>query len=157
MSPTTIASWTFPEYTKPNRDFVWYLIVLIVVAGLLAYSVFSLNYLFTVFIILAGVVLILRHKNKPLRIKCQIKPAGISLGKKFYAYSDLDSFWLIYQPPAVKSLYFSFKSKVKMRLSVPLGSQNPIKIREILLKFLPEDLTKEEEPISETLARAAKL
>ena len=157
MSPTTLASWSFPEYTKPNRDFVWYLIVLIVVAGLLAYSVFSLNYLFTVFIILAGVVLILRHKNKPLRIKCQIKPAGISLGKKFYAYSDLDSFWLIYQPPAVKSLYFSFKSKVKMRLSVPLGSQNPIKIREILLKFLPEDLTKEEEPISETLARAAKL
>jgi len=157
MLQTTLASWNFPEYKKHNRNLLWYALVFSLAAGLLAYAILSINYLFAVFIILTGAVLILRHKNKPLTLKCQIKPAGLSLGKRFYAYGDLDSFWLIYQPPEVKSLYFSFKSKAKMRLSIPLGNQNPVKIREILLKFLPEDLTKEEEPLSETFARAAKL
>ena len=42
-------------------------------------------------------------------------------------------------------------------LSIPLEKQNPIKIRKILLKYIDEDLDKDEESFSEILGRRLKI
>ena len=46
------------------------------------------------------------------------------------------SFFIIYQPPEVKSLYFEFKALTKPRLVIPLKDQNPVEIRKTLLEHL---------------------
>jgi len=64
---------------------------------------------------------------------------------------------MYYEPDEAKTLFFEFKNRVRPRLSIPLENKNPLKIRAILLKYLPEDVERENEPLSEQLSRLLKL
>ncbi|KKU49315.1 MAG: hypothetical protein UX68_C0001G0063, partial [Parcubacteria group bacterium GW2011_GWA2_46_9] len=70
---------------------------------------------------------------------------------------DLKSFWIIYEPPEVKMLYFDFKNAWRPRLPIPLQDENPIEVRRLLLKYLEEDLSRESEPTSDALSRLLRL
>ena len=152
-----LASWSFQEYQKQNRSQAWYITTVIALGLMLSYAIITYNFLFVIFLILTVIILILQIKNKPKRVRCEITAEGVKVGRNFYKYDDLDIFWIIYQPPKTKNLFFEFKNKFKMRLAIPLGSQNPIKIRQILLEYLDEDLEKEEEPVSDTFGRMLKI
>ena len=126
-------------------------------AGLLIWSLFTLNILFAFIIILFGVILYLQTKRPPVDVKFNIFEDGIEIGAKFYKYKEINNFWLVYEPPQVKNLYLHFKTKIKPVLSIPLEKQNPIRIRKLLLKYVDEDLDKDEESFSEILGRRLKI
>jgi hypothetical protein len=92
-----------------------------------------------------------------MNIKLNIREDGLEIGRNFYSYRDLNNFWIIYQPPEVKKIYVSFKSRIAAPLVISLENQNPLKIRKTLLEYLPEDLEKEEEPASDSLSRTFKI
>jgi hypothetical protein len=95
--------------------------------------------------------------QEPMDVYFAITETGINLGKKYYRCNELSNFWLIYNPPEVKNLYFGLNSVVKHRLQVPLLDFDPRPIREYLNQFLTEDLEQEEEPLSDRLARILKI
>ena len=64
---------------------------------------------------------------------------------------------MYYEPDEAKTLFLEFKSGVRPRLAIPLQNKNPLKIRSILLAHLPEDVEREDEPLSEQLIRLLKL
>ncbi len=125
--------------------------------GLLVFSLVTLNFLFAVIIIISAIVIFFNDVKEPIEVNFYIGEGGILLGRKFFGYKELSSFWLIYEPKEVKNLYFSPKSFIKPLLSIPLLDQNPLKVREFLLQYLEEDLEKEEEPVSEQLGRRFKI
>jgi hypothetical protein len=154
---TVFAKWTFPEYAKHQHSRSWYFWFATSALGLLIYALVTLNFLFAIIIIVFCIIIFFHDIREPLEVSFYLGELGILLGNKVFTYKEFKNFWLIYEPPTVKNLYFEFKTGIRPRLSIPLINQNPLKIREFLLQKLEEDLEKEVEPNSEQLGRALKI
>ncbi len=153
-----IMGWKIPEYDKHERTKNWYMAAAIIGALLVVYSFFSGNFLFAAIIIIGAFVIIMHDGREPVKIDFAITDEGLVVGKNFYDYDVLKDFSLVYKPNQnIKNLYFEFKNVIKPRLSIPLDNHNPLPIRENLLKYLPEDLERTDQPLSEALAKMFKL
>jgi hypothetical protein len=151
-----LASWNVTDFEKHARSVSWYIGFGIMGIILLVYAIWTINYLFAIIIIVTAFIVYVQERSEPVNLKVMITTKGVKIGKKEISYKDISMFWILYDPPHVKKLYFSFKNVMSTELMVPLGSQNPLKIRDILLQFLEEDVAKEEEPLSEVFGRVAK-
>ena len=154
---TTKMSWDIPEFQDYTRGKKWYILAGIIGLLLLVYSVFTANLLFGVIIIIAGIALIKIDKTKPDNIKFSITTKGIILGHNDYEYQDLKDFYIIYEPPKIKNLFINFKNVIKPRINIPLFDQDPTAVRNLLKKYMAEDLEKKGEPVSESLGRIFKI
>lgn len=153
-----IMSWRVPEYEKHERGRGWYILAIIFGLIFLAYSLTSGNFLFAAIIVIGALVIILHDGREPMLVDFSLTDQGIIVGQRFYDYDEIKDFSIIYKPhQEVKNLYFEFKSIIKPRLSIPLDNLNPLPIRENLLKYLPEDLERTDQPVSEALAKLFKL
>lgn len=149
--------WIVQEYEKYPRSRRWYIIAGTIAALLIIYALRSGNTLFALMIVLFGIVLYLHEAQEPLQVNFAITETGIVLGRKFYRYSELDRFWIIYNPGDSKNLYFSVTSTFKNNLTVPLYENDPRPIRNYLSQFVLEDLEKEDEPLTYKWARILKI
>jgi len=153
-----IISWQVPEYEKHQRTKSWYIMASIITLLLLLYSFFSANFLFAVIIIVVALVIILHDGQEPRQVKVSLTDEGVIMGRKFYDYDEIKNFSIVYKPrQEIKNLYFEFKNVIRPRLSIPLNNMNPLSIRKNLLKYLPEDLGRTDQPLSENLAKILKL
>lgn len=136
--------WQFPEYEQYARPRRWYL-VMGALAGILALTaLFSRNYLFLAVLLLATFILFAREAQPPRRIRIALTDRGVEIGRDRTPYLNLESFWIIYDPPEVAKLYLQDKGALRPPLAVPLEDRNPVKVREILRQFIREDLDQEE-------------
>ncbi|MDO8260334.1 MAG: hypothetical protein Q7T50_02410 [Candidatus Magasanikbacteria bacterium] len=151
-------SWQVKEYDKHDRSKRWYIIAISLALALLMFAFFSGNFLFAVIIIIISLITILHDGQEPITLDVAITEEGVIVGKKFYDYDELESFSFVYKPSqGVKRLYFEFDNPIRPRLSFPLDNLDPLPIREYLLRYLPEDLERTDEPLSEGLGRIFKL
>jgi hypothetical protein len=151
-------SWQVPEYDKHEKTRNWYIFYSIIAFLFILYSFFSGNWLFAVIIIIGAIVIILRDGQNPAMVQVSFEPEGITVGKKFHDFDEFRNFSIIYKPKQeIKNLYFEYKNSLKPRLSIPLKDNNPLLIRKNLLKYLPEDLDRTDQPLSEALAKIFKL
>ncbi len=153
----TLISWKFPEHTTPNRSKKWYIWTTLFFLAMLLYAVLTANFLFGLIIIMLVIIMFILHNKEPLEIEFKITQNGIEINNEKYSFKDLENFWIVYEPPHVKNLYFKFKASFKPTLIIPLLDKNPIKVREILKEYLLEDLDKESESNVESLARVFKI
>lgn len=149
-------SWQFPEFTHHERSQRWYAWAVVAMVLLLLYAIFTRNFLFAVITIIAALTIALIHRN-PRQINFKITEDGISVNGVFYEYDAIKNFFIIYQPPEVKTLYFELKGFFKPRIPAILGDQDPVKIRTALKRYLTEDLEREHEPVSDQFSRLFKL
>jgi len=149
--------WVVKEYERHKRERRWYVTMGILSAAMLIYAVVAGNSLFALIIVLFGIILFLHEMQPPMEVSFAITETGIIIGSKHYRYNELINFWIVYNPPLVKNLYFSSRNFFKHRLQVPLLDYDPRPIRDYLNQFLTEDLEQEEEPLSDRLGRILKL
>ena len=153
-----LAAWDFPEFREYRRSKTWYIVALVILAGLLIFGFASNNYLFVVLIMIFVVIYVMRSRRKPARLDFKITEDGIAIGTEmFYEWKQLKSFWIVYEPPEVKNLYFDFKTGIRPSLTILLGDQNPLTVRKILLEYLKEDTEKENETFTDSVSRLLKL
>ncbi|MCU0680597.1 MAG: hypothetical protein MUF50_04845 [Planctomycetes bacterium] len=151
-------NWLIPEYHKHDKSRNWYIGAIIIAVAMVIYSLVTLNFLFALIIIMAAVIIIINDHQEPSLVNFVINRKGIGVGKRFYEYSALSNFAVLYKPREnVKSLYFEFKNPVLPRLSIPLEKSNPVAIRDFLNKYLTEDLERNNLPLSEQISRLFKL
>lgn len=154
---TEYASWKVLEYPKYDRGRAWYLTMGLLGGGLLIYSVVSANFLFALIIIMFALVTYLSSVSEPKQIKFAITDTGLRLGNSFYLYRDISRYWFIYEPPAVRTLYFEFKNTLRPRITVDLGPMNPNQVRQVLANFVREDFNEDDEPFSDFVGRVLKI
>lgn len=149
--------WTIQEYDRHIRGTWWH--ILMITAGILlvVYALVSGNSLFALIVILFAIILFLQSHQEPIAVPFAIAELGIVVGNKWYTYSEFSEFYIIYQPPAVKTLYLETKSALRPLLRIPLQDMNPVDIRMALRAYLSENVEKEEEPISDVFARQWKI
>jgi len=150
-------NWSFDEYEKYDRSHKWYFVAGGAILLLLIYSTVTANYLFALIIVLFAIIILLQEMRQPSKLDFAITDTGIVVGRRYYPFSELEKFWIIYNPPMVQVLYFEPKSAIKHRLHIPILDEDPQEIRSFLNQFLEEDLDKEEEPLSDRLGRLFKI
>ena len=150
--------WEVDEFEKHVRSKTWYISAISIALILMLFSFMTTNFLFAVIVVISSLVIILHEGRLPDKVTVIITKEGVVIGKRFYDYDDLKNFAIVYKPRlATKNLYFEYKNVVRQRLSIPLKNMDPLPIRENLLKYLPENLERIEQPLSEQLARLFKL
>jgi hypothetical protein len=153
----TLMNWTFPEYNQPLRSKLWWLAFIIVSLLLLFFAILGSNFLFGLIVVMVASMIIFRHYHQPHDVEFSITKTGLVVDKRAYLWSDLEKYWLVFEPPEIKNLIIDFKSSIKPHLNIPLGAQNPLRVREVLGKYLTEDLEQESEPTTDALGRLLKL
>lgn len=154
----TEINWQVPEYHQYQRPTAWYYLAAAAGGGLIVFALLSNNFLLAVLVVLAAIVIILNDRNEPNIIKVSLNYEGLRLGRKFYDFDELKNFSVVYKPrDGIKNLYCERKNGFLPRLSIPLEQKNPLTVRKFLLQYLPEDLERTHEPLSESLAKLFKL
>lgn len=152
-----LAEWNIPEYIKYERSIAWYVVVIGLGGFFFIHALVTANFLFAIILFLIGSVIFIHERRHPEMIEFLILETGIVFGNKFYPYKELTSFWIVYEPPTVKLLYFGLPKAMRKELPIHLENQNPVDIRRILLDYLSEDLDNESEATEEALGRLFKI
>ncbi len=152
-----LMEWTFPEFVRHERGRGWYIAYAVITVGLIVFGVMSRNYTFVMLLVLLTLVLLIRLRREPLPVHFAIRDEGIEVGNDFHPWRELQEFWIIYRPPLVKKIYFTFKSVVRPQMDISLENNNPIQVRQYLSERLLENATREEEPMGDQLTRALKM
>lgn len=150
-------SWKFPEYPSYQRGRRWYLTTSIIGAALVIWAIATSNYLFGIIIILVGVIFVAQSRRPAHEVVTQITEDGIVMGQNFYRYADVKNFWIVYEPPHIKKVYFRFKESLRPLLALPLEDENPVNIRRSLRRFIDEDLNEDTEPSADSISRLFKI
>ena len=179
-SETDTISWHIPEYHGEQKTKLWYAIYALIGVALLAYAIFTQNFIFAVIIIFAAILIVIFDGGKAGMLEVTISDKGVMVGHEFYSYDQIEDFFIIYEPDAgVKNLYLEFKrfarptlpeseparyswlfwlvNFARTRFSIPLDDMNPIIIRRNLLKYVKENLERTNVPLSEQLTKLFKL
>ncbi|OGH71152.1 MAG: hypothetical protein A2921_01705 [Candidatus Magasanikbacteria bacterium RIFCSPLOWO2_01_FULL_43_20b] len=151
-----IHEWTILEYEKHARGMLWYVLAAVLGLALVLYGVFTGNFLFSLIVILAAIILFLQSHQEPRQIPFQITDLGVIVGTRFYPYAEFENFYIVYNPPEVKTLFLDTKNTLQPILRIPLLDMNPIEVKHSLREYLSEDIEKEE-PLTDRAARNWKI
>ncbi|MFA7286142.1 MAG: hypothetical protein WC052_00560 [Patescibacteria group bacterium] len=149
--------WVVPEYHEYDRSREWYIVAGLCALFFLGIAIWYQNFLGAVLVLILTIIVVAQHGQTPIDVAVELREDGIQIGSAFFHYRDLQSFWFIYEPPDVKTLYFDFRSQWRVRLPVPLQDMDPVAIRAMLLQYLEENLEREAEPTSDSLSRWLQL
>jgi len=149
--------WEMPSHEQHERTPVWYLIVSLLALASVVYGVLANNYLFALIVLISAVILILVNNDEPGNILVQIGHNGIVVDGNFVLYDQLADFSVIYHPPFTKVLYLERKISFKPRIKLYLEDQDPLAIRQHLLKYLPENLDLRDEHVSDIVGRLLRI
>lgn len=144
-------AWDAPEFIKYEKDLQWLLSLIIIVIALIGYFLLTQNYLGAIVTILSSFMIYLYSLREPRGIHFEILPLGVVTGEKLYEFDRLKSFWIFYELPDFKEVSIRTKATFSPYLYLPLGSTNPVEVRNALLKFLPEK--EEHELLTNRIAR----
>ena len=148
--------WETPEFARFTRGLFWYVAIISIGAALIIYSIFTANFLFALIIIIAAFIIFLKSYRQPVNLLFQITENGIVLGNQFFDYDKIRSFYFVYDPPAVKKLFFDLKG-IAPTISVQLNNKNPLLIRKKLLEYLKENTERKHQSIDDQLESILKM
>jgi hypothetical protein len=143
--------WSALEFIAHEKNPLWFLTGGFVAIIFLIFSLWTKNFIFAVIIILATFSIFIWAQKKPKKITFSLMPKGLKIDENIYAFDHLKSFWIFYDPPEIKFLSIESKKIFMPRIIIPIADENPNRIREFLLKYLPE--IEQRESLIDILAR----
>ena len=153
--PETL-TWKAPTHIQPIRSYSWYLFFTLISLTLLGYAVYTKSIMTGITFILIIFVVLIFSSQSSSEITYHVNKTNITAGNSIYPYKVIKKFWIIYNPPEVKTLNFETTAYLKNKIVIQLGKQDPVELKLVLSQYLPEDLEMEES-ITESLARKLKI
>ncbi len=127
--------WKILEYQEKYRGADWFWAVGIIVVAIALSAVILENILFAVFIIVAGVALVLQAIRKPRPISVRVGENGVLIEKTLYPYETLDAFWI---EEDENNLILKSKKALVPYIVVPIGTVDKNRLHKYLSVFLDE-------------------
>lgn len=150
-SADELLAWVAPEFEKQDKSRRWYLVVFIFLAAIALYAIFQNWPIMAITFIMIGVTGYLMINRHPRDIIFRITHDGIITGNQIYEFNNMQSFWIFYDPPYEKILSIHLKGSFVPYLHIPVSAEDPVQIREVLMKFIPE--IKQEKNLTDTVER----
>jgi hypothetical protein len=152
----SVIEWEAPLFIKHQKGLVWYAvfatICIAAALGAVYYEAWSFAAVIGVFLF----TYLLIDRTKPKNTKIILSEIGIKVGKKIYQYGRIQAFWLVYNPPFVKTLNIRVHNEYLVDITIQLGNQDPSVIHQFLSKKVPELEGKDEGTLN-ALSRIFKL
>lgn len=126
-------------------------IIGLLILAIAGYFLYKNSPIAAITFILIGVVGYLHLQQEPRNLDFMITSQGLAAGNELYDFDNIRSFWIFYDPPAIKILSLKLKSGIISTIQIPLHDEDPVEVRHILLDFIPE--TKHEFSFADTLDR----
>ena len=139
---------------KRNRG--WYVGWALFFAAAIGLNIWLKQYLGAVTFTILAIILFVTVSQKPNRIKVGFYAKGLALGDKRYFWHEFENFWILHEPPELNCLHLKRRTRVLNELTIELKDESPLKIRDVLLAWLPEDPTREESRV-DYVTRSLKL
>lgn len=146
--------WTALEFDYYSKSKSWFVGFGIVAVLLALWGIWTKNIIFVILIGLSYFTLVVFAFKKPRGVQFAITPKGVNVDENLYNYDDLKSFWIFYEPPEVTEISLHSKKIATPYIKIPLGDQNPVEIRRMLIKYIPE--IKQETSLADNLSRTIK-
>lgn len=151
-----VYAWIAPEYVKHEKGAYWYVLsgaiaFLLVLWGLF-YDAWTLSLVITVF---CGVYY-LHHFEHPRDVDVVISEMSIKVGRKIIPFRNIRAFWIYYLPGHIETLNLLTTDALFPEISIQLNGQDPVPLRNYLLKQIPEWEGKEES-LMEAILRLLKI
>jgi hypothetical protein len=131
--------WRAPEYEKYEKSRQWYLYVSLILLAVIAYAVYTDSPVMAITFILIGVVGYIFINRAPQVIDFAVTQEGIIIGREIYDFENIKSFWIFYEPHDIKVVSLHIRNKLMPYIHIPIHEENPIEIRRLLLKYIPEE------------------
>jgi hypothetical protein len=147
--------WKAPEFEIYERDRKWYLYIIIALALIIGWAIYSNGLVMAITFILLGAVGYIHINKTPRILDFIVTDEGVYAEKDFFPFTNMNSFWIIYDPGNKKVISFHTKSHFLPFLHIPIHDEDPVEIREVLLQFIPE--IRQEHNMMDTMERLLKL
>jgi len=139
LPKNTLRSWRSLEYEVQAKSQRWLFWTALLILAIVAWALYTNSPVMAITFILIGVSGYIFINKKPKVIRFAITEDGLVAGNEIYDYYDIKSFWIFYEPGEIKAVSLILKGKLIPYLHIPLGEEDPLEIRELLLKYLPEE------------------
>lgn len=145
-------NWIAPlRHHSPNTRVIGVFIGLLVGVGLFS-GFFQKSVIPAIFFVGSAIFLLINSRREPPITEFTVGPLSVHDGHNEYRFSDLKSFWIDYNPGSIKELTLQLKKWYVPYVRIPLTDQDPIQIRAIMLKFVPE--VEHEQTLTDVLSRS---
>ncbi len=143
--------WQGPEYEVYKQSTTWYLVTSLIIIAIIFYALFTNSPIMAIVFVLIGVVGYLYINTPPRVMDFAITYNGIVVGNRLYAYDDIVSFWIFYEPPHKRVISLHMHGYITPYIHIALHEVDPVEVRRMLLQFIPEK--KQEHTLVDTLER----
>lgn len=143
--------WTSPSHTHNMRstDWMWG-IGLLALAGA-GVAIYFHNYVFGIFILIAGVMMIMMYSQPSFEIPLEINNEGIKVGSTLHLYKNLNGFFVKNKPKEI--LLIETRDYFLPVITIPLQEHSANTIRATLSQVM----TEKEIPESRSMQFAEKI
>lgn len=133
-----IVHWRGPEFEHYPNDKRWYLGALAMIGVIVLYAIFTDSVLMALVFILIAATGYLYFRQPQKVTDFAITYDGIVVGRNIYPFEDMESFWIIYDPPHTRVISIRVKGYFRPYLRVPLHQVDPVIVLKELSRFIPE-------------------
>ena len=138
QNKTSLLEWRAPEFEIYEKSGRWYLASAALLTGLVIYALITNSPIMAITFILIGIVGYIHLQRNPEMLTFKITPRGIVAGKDLFAFENIKSFWIFYDPTHTKTISLHTNGSMLPYVHIPLGNEDPVEVREILLEFVEE-------------------
>lgn len=150
-------SWIAPEYLQRPKTASWWAGAFVVLIIAITIEALTGDWTMLAVTLMFAFVYWTSHTFRPpKKTKITLSSKGIKIGYHFIPFSDIEFFWIIYNPPEVKQLFFRVRKRLFADIVVELEGQNPDQIKYFLEEHLTEVMGVQES-FSDIILRLLKL
>ena len=150
-SEDTLLHWDAPEFEMRPQNKKRLSYVALILLAIIGYASFTNSPIMAIVFVLIGIVAYMNMQKAPRVLNFRIIPEGMLAGQELYAFENIKSFWIFYDPEYKKVISLHIKSYLTPFVHIPIHNEDPVEIRRVLLKYIPE--IKQENNLTEMLER----
>jgi hypothetical protein len=138
VADRVLFEWQAPNFSRNERTAKWYVVVGVVIVAIIGYSAWQKDWFaIGIVIVVSAILFWYLHAIVPHEVAYKITPMGIYEDSRFHPFSEMHSFWLVYNEN-IKNLYIVFRKKYLPALNINVEKIDPLILKGFLLKKLPE-------------------
>lgn len=137
IDDTDALSWTASEFVSHDKGGAWHAVVIVggIIASALAWLL-TRDIVSAAIIIIAAIMLSVYGARKPRQLQYQVNHDGITIGHKYYAFTQFRSFSVIPEG-AFESILFVPLKRLAPPLSIYFDPRDGEAIIELISRYLP--------------------
>jgi hypothetical protein len=140
----TILEWHSPEHHFDRKTNDWYWMLGIICLGASVLAFYFGNFLFGVFIIIAGVTVGMLSYKETKTVLIKVTTKGIIFGNFLYPWVSFRSFWIEDEHVHGNRILMRSANSYMPLTIIPVNEEVDLnEVRDVLLEFLPEEFLEE--------------